>query len=128
MRFLIVRLGAGLDIDSNVVALGFILMLIVLIIAAWAWCVRRTKRVDELQASLVKDDSGYVAPHEVLSAGGNSSDYARTNTSTDAMGLMARSTQFAGSGNRIDESQVDAAYLNAAASPFTVTDSSDSHV
>jgi len=138
VRLLIVRLCTGFDIDSNVVALGFILMVIVLIIAAWGWCVRRTKRGDELQASLVEENPGYVAPHEVLCAGGSPSDYAGTNTSTNTMGLhamkMARSstTQFSGgSGGGVDESQIDAAYPNAAANPFVIAAASgepDSHV
>lgn len=130
---------AGLDVDSNVVALGFILMLIVLLVAAWGWCVRRTKQHDELRASLVEDNPGYVAPHKVLSAGGGGPDYAdpaADDGAPEAMGLhpmtMSRSSPRAGEpesgAGHVHESRVDsAAAAHPDSNPFAV-DSSTGHI
>ena len=129
---------AGLGIDSNLVALGFILMVIVLIIAAWGWCVRRTERDSELKASLVEEDGpGYVAPHEVLSAGltqsGDANPVRVTNATMETMGLhpmkMSRGTEMftetdGSTPGHVRESQID---THIGSNPFS-TDNGDSHV
>lgn len=57
--FFLRRAGHSLALDGNILALGFVLMTIVIVIVVWAYCVRRTKPSEQdLHAALVDDDEG----------------------------------------------------------------------